>query len=264
MFIIGSLIASIATIAFQYGGIKYIEFIAYPIMFIPLLLFASVKSKHNQGFEKGYKLDSSHFGNYNFFSTALIVIISTLAASTFMDITNIILPPMPEHLAELFENILNGQPLIISFISVSIFAPLFEEWLCRGLVLRGILKNGTKPLWAIIISALFFAIIHMNPWQAVPAFALGILFGYVYYKTGSLKLVMLMHFTNNTSALILSKIPAFKDIDTIFEVLGKDITKYSILLVISAIILGFSLSLIKKIPLGSPSGNIDEVNKVYL
>ena len=60
----------------------------------------------------------------------------------------------------------------------------------------------------------------MNPWQAIPAFALGALFGYVYYKTGSLKLTMLMHFANNTLALTFAKIPQFKGAETFMDILS--------------------------------------------
>jgi hypothetical protein len=60
----------------------------------------------------------------------------------------------------------------------------------------------------------------MNPWQAIPAFCMGMLFGYAYYKTGSLKLTMLMHCTNNTLAVILSKIPQFKDAKTFMDILS--------------------------------------------
>ena len=41
------------------------------------------------------------------------------------------------------------------------------------MVLRGLLGHKVKPVWAIVISAAFFAIIHLNPWQAIPAFLLG-------------------------------------------------------------------------------------------
>ncbi len=50
-----------------------------------------------------------------------------------------------------------------------------------------------NPALAIAISAIFFATIHGNLWQGISAFILGSFFGYVYYKTGSLKLTMLMH-----------------------------------------------------------------------
>ena len=112
--------------------------------------------------------------------------------------------------------------IIINFISVSIFAPLFEEWLCRGMVLRGLLSHKVKPLWAIVLSALFFAFIHLNPWQALPAFILGCLMGYVYYKTGSLKLTMLMHFTNNSFSLLLSNIDAFKEMENWSDVMSAE------------------------------------------
>ena len=90
------------------------------------------------------------------------------------------------------------------------------------MILRGLLyESKIKPFWAIVISSVFFAIIHMNPWQAIPAFILGCLFGYVYYKTGSLKLTMLMHFANNTMALVAARIPALEDADNWVSILGK-------------------------------------------
>ena len=111
------------------------------------------------------------------------------------------------------------MPLWATFISVSVFAPLFEEWLCRGLILRGLLSK-TTPALAIAISAAFFAVIHGNIWQGLPAFGMGLLFGYAYYRTGSLKLTMLMHFTNNTTALAFSKIPQFEDAETFMDILS--------------------------------------------
>ena len=89
------------------------------------------------------------------------------------------------------------------------------------MVLRGLLDRGVKPIWAILFSAVFFGIIHMNIWQMIPAIILGAIFGYVYWKTRSLKLTMLMHFTNNTLALILSRIDSFDGMDTWSQILGE-------------------------------------------
>ena len=130
-----------------------------------------------------------------------------------------LLPDMPSWLEETMKKMLENTPVWVTLISVSVFAPLFEEWLCRGIVLRGLLKT-MRPFSAIAVSAAFFAILHMNPWQAIPAFLLGILFGYAYYKTGSLKLTMLMHCVNNTCAVILSRIPEFKDAETFMDILS--------------------------------------------
>jgi hypothetical protein len=136
---------------------------------------------------------------------------------------------MPEWLEDMLKSVTQGN-FLLNFLCVSIFAPFFEEWLCRGMVLRGLLnyehKNkagetvrGLKPVWAIVISAAFFALIHFNSWQGIAAFAMGLVFGYVYYRTGSIWLTMLMHFTNNTFALILSNIDSLKDIESMGEVL---------------------------------------------
>ena len=125
---------------------------------------------------------------------------------------------MPEILKKALEQITEG-PLWVTLISVSIFAPFFEEWLCRGLVLRGLLKK-LNPFNAILVSAAFFAVLHLNPWQAIPAFILGMLFGYVYYKTGSLKLTMLMHCVNNTFAAVLTRIPSLADAETFMDIMS--------------------------------------------
>jgi membrane protease YdiL (CAAX protease family) len=182
--------------------------ISYPLMFIPALLYASAQSRRNEFFETGYALDSSNFGQLGGFRMAVIVSIATIATAFMADSLKGIMPETPEWFEDAMAQIMDA-PVWITLISVSVFAPLFEEWLCRGLVLRGLLQK-TSPAVAIAVSAAFFAVLHMNPWQALPAFLLGVLFGYVYYKTGSIKLTMLMHCVNNTMAVVFSKIPSLE------------------------------------------------------
>ncbi|MBR5199405.1 MAG: CPBP family intramembrane metalloprotease [Bacteroidales bacterium] len=222
MFLAGALLGNITvgalTLVSSEFATVYGTVISYPIMFIPAMLYASAKSRRNDMFETGYALDSNNFGSLGAGWMALIVSVATIATALIADAFNSLLPDVPEWFEKLMETIMNG-PVWITFISVSIFAPLFEEWLCRGMVLRGLLQKG-KPVAAIVVSALFFALLHANPWQALPAFMLGLLFGYVYYKTGSLKLTMLMHCVNNTLALVFSKIPSLEEADSFREVLS--------------------------------------------
>ena len=126
---------------------------------------------------------------------------------------------MPEWLEEALKSMTSGN-FWLNFLCVSIFAPIFEEWLCRGMILRGLLDRGVKPVWAIIFSAVFFGLIHLNIWQMIPAILIGVVLGYVYWKTRSLKLTMLMHFTNNTMSLILSRIDSLQDAESWVQVLG--------------------------------------------
>jgi len=175
------------------------------------------------------------------------------------------MPEMPQRLSEVMNQLVSGN-VWLNFLCVSIMAPIFEEWLCRGTILKGLLnyertaKDGRKvrgiaPWAAIVISAAFFALIHMNIWQALPAFLIGIAMGYVYYRTGSLKLTMLMHFTNNTLALILGQIDATSQADTIYEMIPHGL--YWAGFAVAACLLVLSFMAVRKVTLKSPQGNCD-------
>ena len=216
--LLGNIIVSAMTLVSADFATMYGTLISYPVMFIPPWLYVSAKSRRDEFFETGYALDSSHFGSLGGFSMAVIVSIATMAMAFLADSLNVLMPEAPEWFEKAMELIMDA-PVWITLISVSVFAPLFEEWLCRGMVLRGLLQK-THPVSAILVSAAFFAVLHMNPWQALPAFLLGILFGYVYYKTGSLKLTMLMHCVNNTMAVVFSKIPSLEEAEGFADVLS--------------------------------------------
>lgn len=223
LLMLGAVLGNIATMAMTKWissgfAAEYGMLISYPMMFIPAMLFCSSASRRNFMFEDGIALDSSNFGKYSGWSAALIVSIATVAAAFVADVFNVLLPPMPEALERVLKQMMDG-PLWVTLLCVGVFAPFFEEWLCRGMILRGLLQK-MKPGWAIVLSALFFAVIHMNPWQALPAFMLGCLFGYVYYRTGSLRLTMLMHCVNNTLATLMSRIPGVGDADSIMELMS--------------------------------------------
>lgn len=235
----------------------WVTVISYPIMFIPPMLFARRKSRMAAIFNSGLALDSNNFGTLGGWRMAMVVVGMTIATSLAAEPVTALLPQMPEWLEEIMTGLTGGN-LVLSFISVSIFAPVFEEWLCRGVVLRGLLTH-TRPASAIIASAVFFAVLHMNPWQAIPAFLLGLVFGYVYYKTGSLKLTMLMHFTNNTMALVLSRIPSLKEAETLAEVMSP--WAYAGIIAASILFLTAAFITLRAIPMRSEDAvcNCDEV-----
>lgn len=223
MFIIGALLGNLVMAGLRsYAGqeftMTYGNIISYPLMFIPAMLYASVKSRLNEYSVPADHLDKGRLGKSGL-ALALISIPAVFAAGYAIEPLTLLLPDMPQWLKDVMKQMLEDCPLWVSLLSVSVFAPFFEEWLCRGMVLRGLLKQ-MHPASAIAISSVFFAILHINPWQAIPAFIMGYLFGYVYYKTGSLKLTMLMHCTNNTIAAIIAKIPNLKDAETFMDILS--------------------------------------------
>ena len=92
---------------------------------------------------------------------------------------------------------------LVGALTISLFAPLLEEALFRGAI-QGYMMRHFKPWTAIICSALVFGLVHMNPVQVVYATCLGVIFGWIYYRTGSLLPVILGHVLNNSIATILT------------------------------------------------------------
>ena len=264
--VFGSIVGIILGLVYREAFTQdYMMLVTYPLMFIPPMMYAGYKSRSNAVFEPGFALDNRHFGTYGGWLCALMAAAGVLAAGFMTDFLNAQMPPMPAWLEEALGTMTQGK-VWVNFLCVSIFAPVFEEWLCRGMVLRGLLnakkEDGSRrcsPAWAIVISAVFFALIHGNPWQAIPAFILGCLFGYVYYRTGSLKLTMLMHFVNNTFALVCAHIDAFADMENWLDVLPA--RQYWIIFAGCALLLVLILRAFSRIPVQSPAGNCDPVSE---
>lgn len=103
--------------------------------------------------------------------------------------------PENEAMLEAFEFLMQS-PLAAGFY-VLILAPVFEEFLFRGVLLRGILFKGFSPAYAILISSALFALVHLNLLQGVHAFLLGVLLGGIYFKTGNFTIVVLGHMVSN-------------------------------------------------------------------
>jgi len=259
MFLLGAIVGNVVSLLIvkflgPEAGQEYGTLIAYPLMFLPPMVYSATLSRMGNLFKEGVRLDSSHFGEKGGLVCALVASAGVLAAGFCADSVNSLLPEMPEWLENVLKSLTQGK-IWISLLCVSVMAPFCEEWLCRGMVMRGLLRNGTKPFWAIVISALVFAIIHLNPWQAVPAFIFGCFFGYVYYKSGSLRLTMLMHCVNNTFAVILSHIEPLKDLDNWQDVMSP--ANYWSVLVACAVVVFLTVKVFSRIPQENPKGNFD-------
>ena len=90
----------------------------------------------------------------------------------------------------------DSLPIVILLIETCVIAPIFEETLYRGILLKG-LMNKYNSKKAIVYSSLIFGIAHLNIPQGINAFLLGLILGTVFYYTRSIYLCMIMHFANN-------------------------------------------------------------------
>ncbi|MGM9735984.1 MAG: lysostaphin resistance A-like protein [Candidatus Cryptobacteroides sp.] len=266
MFLIGSLLGNfvvlgLTAISADFAKV-YGAMLSYPVMFIPPMLYASSQSRKNEAFEKGYALDSNNFGSHRWWVLALAAAFSTTSLAFCVEPLMKVLPEAPQWFEDIMDTLLKDTPLWVTLISVSVFAPFFEEWLCRGIVLRGLLTR-MSPAAAITISAAFFAVLHLNPWQALPAFLLGLWFGFIYYKTGSLKLVMLMHFANNTMSALFAQAPQYAEAETFMDIMSP--WAYAAVFALSVIILASSALIFRSISMkGSAAGNCDEIAELPL
>jgi len=116
-----------------------------------------------------------------------------------------------ELLKKLFENynqlagFITGGNFVVSLIAVGVVGPVFEEILFRGLVFGELRKIATVRL-ALVIQALIFGIYHIDPIQGTYAVLIGLLLGYVYYRSSSIVAPMIVHVTINTSSVVAGKL----------------------------------------------------------
>lgn len=88
---------------------------------------------------------------------------------------------------------------------IVILQPLAEEIVFRGAILRTLLRWKPEHRWLMItLSALLFALAHMNPMQFIHPFLIGLLLGWMYERTGSIIPGVAYHWINNAAAVVLS------------------------------------------------------------
>ena len=94
--------------------------------------------------------------------------------------------------------------VVLNFIVTAIVPGLCEELLFRGAVLGNLLPFGRTN--AVLISAFLFAFMHQNVEQFFYTFAMGIVLGLVYERTGSIWNGTLIHVLNNFLSVIMQSL----------------------------------------------------------
>ena len=111
------------------------------------------------------------------------------------------MPELPNWMENEFDMLLGNR---WGYVSIGLLAPLSEEIVFRGAILRSLLKSSPMPVWgAIAVSAVFFALIHFNPAQMPHAFLIGCLLGWMYCRTGSILPGVAFHWANNSVAYVI-------------------------------------------------------------
>ncbi len=145
-----------------------------------------------------------------FLSSYFVAVFINLIAQILISTAgNLILPDIP--FAE------NPREYLTLLLIIAGSAGICEEILFRGILLRAYERFG---MWrGIIISALFFSVLHLNIQNMAAPFFLGIVLGFVVYKTNSIFAGILGHFINNaisvTFGYVVMNMPFYKNISNL-------------------------------------------------
>ena len=133
------------------------------------------------------------------FISVFLIISGNLASTVFMGLIQKVFGVMPVNPVEA---ILNGQSLIPQFVVAAVIAPIVEEVVFRKLLIDRMQPYGEKT--AVILTAVLFGLFHGNLSQFLYAFLVGLLFGYLYVRTGKIRYSIAIHMTINTITGVFS------------------------------------------------------------
>jgi sodium transport system permease protein len=119
-----------------------------------------------------------------------------------------VLPPEESVVRALEKLLMLGDqpaPLWVAWLVLAITPALCEETLFRGFIFSGLRRLG--PVWAIVLSAFLFGVAHSSIYRLLPTFALGLVLGFVLWRTRSIYCSMLVHALNNGLMVTLVRAP---------------------------------------------------------
>lgn len=120
--------------------------------------------------------------------------------------------------------------LLLVIAVVSLTPAICEEIFFRGLVQKNF-SLGTNGARGVIITGIIFGLYHFNPFHAVPLVALGIYFSFLRFRSQTLIIPMIAHFTNNTLSVIAAYIYGFdqSNMPSILMEKGETVSAYTVL-----------------------------------
>jgi membrane protease YdiL (CAAX protease family) len=97
----------------------------------------------------------------------------------------------------------HGGWIVVLVVVVALGAPIIEELVYRGLILQA-LQSRLNDWVALIISAAWFALIHLQPVELPGLFAFALVLGICFQRTGRLGMSVMAHIGFNAAGLLLA------------------------------------------------------------
>ncbi len=191
VFIVATVLGSLLTGILQKIGsvsVGFGAFLGYVIQFSLVIIFGLFQRK----------IRSPKETRLLKFGLAKLDFVIILWGTIMVLATGVVIEPLlnlfPETYLDRLGNIMAAGGWMM-FTSI-VIAPIMEEILFRG-ILQDALMRKYGVFVGILIASAVFGIVHLIPQQVVNAFMIGIVLGYIYYRTGALLPVILIHCINN-------------------------------------------------------------------
>ena len=126
-------------------------------------------------------------------------------SSQFINSIKYLLDSLNELIEKTFGNLIHADnfvEMLLVIITISIIPAICEEVMFRGYIQRSF-GFKFKPHIAALLTALFFALYHFNPYGLIPLAIIGFYLGFAAYKSESLVIPIILHFLNNFFAVML-------------------------------------------------------------
>ena len=186
-----------------YDGLTTVAYsiITIIVMWGLIMILSMILSDKREKFLKVGKLDWAQIGftvivAFGLMGLVNIYLISASAiAELIPDVMGNELDKYSESVdryAEYEADVIPGWDHILEFIGVAFLVPIAEELTFRGAILGSLLKKF-RPGVAIVLSACIFGILHGISIHIGYALLAGIVIGWVYYYTESIKATILLH-----------------------------------------------------------------------
>ncbi|MFA5522919.1 MAG: type II CAAX endopeptidase family protein [Tissierellales bacterium] len=133
----------------------------------------------------------------------------------------------------------SGQEMIIGLIVVALSAGICEEVMFRGFIMKAYEKKGMKL--SILLSGVLFGLFHFNIQNLLGPIYLGLIFGYMVYKTDSIFSSIIAHTANNAFALLLGMLVTKINVDPELatDVAASGVISDTTAMIIGAVGIGF-------------------------
>lgn len=148
-----------------------------------------------------YNGDRAYFLRINSMSGAELIITVILglfvfAANIFVTEVNVILASFISEISiPQAPDVVSVTDKLIFMLMLAVVAPIIEELLMRGVIMRGL--EGRSKWFAIIVTGMFFGMIHLSYYTVAAKISVGILLCYIAYVTGSVYSGIIVHMINN-------------------------------------------------------------------